>query len=135
LIDSRQKGKRGEREAAKYLRSLGFTSARRGVQYCGGCDSPDVVCNELPGVHIEVKYSVKGLDLGTEALANACIQARTDCGHGSWAVLWKPMRAHQWRLTFIAHIINSRVTVDRDTDIKWALQRLVPVTCSNKEAA
>lgn len=126
MTNSRQKGKRGELAAAHYLRSLGFISARRGVQYSGSPDSPDVVCDELPGVHIEVKYGVRGLDLGTEMLANACQQARTDCGGHSWGVLWKPNRAQQWRLTTYDLLSNSRVTRDRDCDIAWMLQRLVP---------
>lgn len=50
---SRDKGKAGEREAAALLREWGFESARRGQQYAGGADSPDVV--GLPGWHIEVK--------------------------------------------------------------------------------
>lgn len=49
---SRDKGKRGEREFAKFLTAHGFP-ARRGVQYQGGPDSPDVV--GLPGWHIECK--------------------------------------------------------------------------------
>lgn len=49
---SRDKGKRGEREFAAYLREHGY-AAKRGVQYHGGPDSPDVI--GLPGVHIEVK--------------------------------------------------------------------------------
>lgn len=49
---SRDKGKRGEREFAALLREHGY-DARRGVQYCGGPDSPDVT--GLPGIHIEVK--------------------------------------------------------------------------------
>lgn len=49
---SRDKGKRGEREVAAFLRSEGY-DAHRGVQYHGGPESPDVV--GLPGIHIEVK--------------------------------------------------------------------------------
>ena len=51
---SRDKGKRGEREFAAVLIDHGFT-ARRGVQYSGGVDSPDVICTELHDVHFEVK--------------------------------------------------------------------------------
>jgi hypothetical protein len=40
---SRQKGKRGEREAAAELGQLLGVDARRGVQYQGGPESPDVV--------------------------------------------------------------------------------------------
>ena len=52
LVNSRAKGARGERELAEILRCYGF-SARRGQQYRGGADSPDVM--GLPGIHIEVK--------------------------------------------------------------------------------
>lgn len=50
---SREKGKRGEREVAALLREHGF-EAKRGVQYTGGADSPDV-CHDMDGFHIEVK--------------------------------------------------------------------------------
>lgn len=50
---SRNKGKLGELEAAAEIRRLFNVEARRGVQYAGGRDSPDVV--GLPGVHVEVK--------------------------------------------------------------------------------
>ena len=53
-MNSREKGKRGEREAAAVLREMGFLNARRGLQYQGGPDSPDVA-DAIPGVHIEVK--------------------------------------------------------------------------------
>lgn len=52
MTNSRAKGKRGELEVAKILREHGY-EARRGQQYKGGGDSPDVV--GLPGVHLEVK--------------------------------------------------------------------------------
>lgn len=51
----RDKGKRGEREASKALmEALPGVRARRGVQYAGGPDSPDLVTS-IPGVHLEVK--------------------------------------------------------------------------------
>ena len=53
-MNSRQKGKRGEREAAVFLTVNGLP-ARRGQQFSGSPDSPDVVCPLLPGVHLEVK--------------------------------------------------------------------------------
>lgn len=52
-INSRQKGKAGELELANYLLARGYP-ARRGQQFSGGTDSPDVVCPDLP-FHIEVK--------------------------------------------------------------------------------
>lgn len=53
LMNSREKGKRGELELAKYLREHGFTDARRGQQFRGGADSPD--CVGVPGTHLECK--------------------------------------------------------------------------------
>lgn len=53
-MNSRQKGCRGEREWRDQLREAGF-EARRGQQFSGGSDSPDVVCPCLPSIHFEVK--------------------------------------------------------------------------------
>jgi Holliday junction resolvase len=53
---SKDKGARGERELAKALQKIGF-DARRGRQYAGGPDSPDV--HGIPGVHIECKRMEK----------------------------------------------------------------------------
>ena len=51
---SRDKGKKGERELAKELsRALGV-KARRGVQFQGSPDSPDVI-TDIPEIHIECK--------------------------------------------------------------------------------
>jgi Holliday junction resolvase len=57
-INSCSKGKRGEREWAKYLREHGFTNARRGRQFRGSPDSPDVV-DGIEGTHCEVKRTEK----------------------------------------------------------------------------
>lgn len=69
-INSRQKGASGERELAAYLREHGY-EARRGVQYHGGSDSPDVV--GLPGIHIECKRVERGqlYDWLDQAIADA----------------------------------------------------------------
>ena len=64
---SRAKGKAGEREVAKLLRKFGFT-ARRGQQFKGGADSPDVIHN-IGGLFIEVKRRER-VDL-YDALATA----------------------------------------------------------------
>jgi len=50
---SREKGKRGERELAEELRKLGI-DARRGMQFSGSPDSPDVITS-IDGIHIECK--------------------------------------------------------------------------------
>jgi hypothetical protein len=70
-VNSRRKGKRGEREFAALLREHGF-NARRGQQFSGSPDSPDVVSPALAWLHIEVKR-VQNLNL-----ADACAQAERD---------------------------------------------------------
>jgi Holliday junction resolvase len=58
--NSRQKGKRGEREVAEILRELGFAKARRSVQYSGrpapGQDEGAGDLHGVEGVSIEVKH-------------------------------------------------------------------------------
>lgn len=51
-MNSREKGARGERELAEYLRKFGF-DARRGQQYSGANGDADV--EGLEGIHIECK--------------------------------------------------------------------------------
>lgn len=54
MTNSRSKGKRGELEWRDRLRERGHT-ARRGQQFQGGTDSPDVVSSLDHVVHWEVK--------------------------------------------------------------------------------
>ena len=68
---SREKGKRGERAVAALFREYGF-DAKRGQQYHGGPDSPDVV--GVPGLHIEVKRTER------LNLYDALAQAKRDAG-------------------------------------------------------
>jgi Holliday junction resolvase len=72
-MNSRAKGCRGEREWRDQLREAGF-EARRGQQFSGGTDSPDVVCPSLPSVHWEVKRTE------TLSIYTAMTQAATDAG-------------------------------------------------------
>ena len=51
---SRRKGKGGERELARLFCDEGFR-ARRGAQHRGGPDSPDVLVDDLPRLHVECK--------------------------------------------------------------------------------
>lgn len=57
-MNSRAKGKRGELELAAFLREHKI-EARRGVQFHGGSDSPDVV-TALGDIHIECKRVEQG---------------------------------------------------------------------------
>lgn len=58
-MNSRQKGARGEREGAAAWASVMGGSARRGQQFAGGAESPDIV-TDFPGIHIEVKRTERG---------------------------------------------------------------------------
>lgn len=71
-VNSRAKGARGERELAEFLRDRGYC-ARRGQQFSGSPDSPDVVC-DIPGIHIECKR------VETLRLYPALAQAAHDAG-------------------------------------------------------
>ncbi len=78
---SRQKGKRGEREAAAELGALLGCDARRGVQYQGGPDSPDVVLDGV-AIHVEAKRTER------LSLWPAIEQAKADAPAGSVALVW-----------------------------------------------
>ena len=54
---SKRKGKAGELQVAKLLTDAGFP-ARRGQQFSGTPDSPDVICESLPFL-VEVKRTEK----------------------------------------------------------------------------
>lgn len=82
-MNSNRKGKVGEREFASLLREHGF-HARRGQQFSGSPDSPDVVCDPLAWLHFEVKR-VERLDL-----RGAVAQAEGDSVGKPWIV------AHRW---------------------------------------
>jgi hypothetical protein len=70
-MNSRTKGKRGELEASKAWTQLVGGEARRGQQFHGGADSPDVVCEQH--VHLEVKRTERGnpYDWIDQAVADA----------------------------------------------------------------
>jgi hypothetical protein len=77
-MNSREKGKRGERQWRDELRANGY-AARRGQQFAGSAESPDVICDGLPWAHFEVKF-VKHLNLSA-----AMAQARRDaCGKAAF---------------------------------------------------
>jgi len=101
-MNSRQKGARGEREWRDQLREQGY-QARRGQQFSGSPDSPDVI-SDLP-FHFEVKR-VEKLNL-----QDACSQAARDSGGKPWAV------AHRrndcpWLVTVSAELFFSLVRGD-----------------------
>lgn len=84
---SKRKGRNGEREVAELLRQAGYP-ARRGVQYAGGPDSPDVI--GLEGVHLEVKRTE------TLRLWPAVEQAKRDARPGDLATVWHRANSRPW---------------------------------------
>lgn len=54
-INSKDKGRRGERQVAQILREAGFKDAKRGQQFSAANGDADVI-DALPGVWLEVKY-------------------------------------------------------------------------------
>lgn len=58
-MNSKRKGKRGELELVDFLKGFGY-NARRGQQFKGTPDSPDIVCYDLDAWQIECKRVEKG---------------------------------------------------------------------------
>lgn len=57
-VNSREKGKRFERQLASKLREYGYDNVRRSAQYCGNSgEAADLV--NLPGIHVEAKHVEK----------------------------------------------------------------------------
>lgn len=88
-VNSRAKGKRGELEFAKALTNAGYP-ARRGIQFRGGQDSPDVICDALDRWHFEVKLYGTCQLFAPATLAEWDAQARADAGYK------RPVIAHRW---------------------------------------
>jgi Holliday junction resolvase len=95
-MNSREKGKRGERQWRDELRAQGF-QARRGQQFSGSPESPDVVSDDLPWIHFEVK-AVERLNI-----EDAMEQARRDCG-GKVPVVAHRRNFRAWLVTMTADV-------------------------------
>jgi hypothetical protein len=111
-MNSREKGKRGERQWRDELRAHGF-AARRGQQFSGLAESPDVVCPDLPWAHFEVKLAER-LDLYA-----ALEQARRDCG-GKAAFVAHRRNLWPWLVTMDAERFYRLLRVDLSGE--WAEQ-------------
>lgn len=89
-MNSRDKGKRGELQAAKVLQTYGY-DARRGQQYSGASGDADVV--GLPGVHIEVKR-VEKLNI-----SKAMQQSIRDAREGEMPIVMHRKNKETWLVT------------------------------------
>ena len=85
MKNSKKKGKLGELEAAAVLSRVLGVSARRGQQFCGGPDSPDIV-TDLPGIHFEVKRTER------PSIYKMVDQAIRDAGESVPVVLFRSNR-------------------------------------------
>lgn len=87
MINSRQKGAGGEREFARLVGKRFNVAARRGQQFAGSEESPDVVTELDSLFHFEVKR-VENL-----RLLPALDQAKGDCGELAIPVVaWRKNR-------------------------------------------
>jgi len=102
---SRQKGQRGEREAAAVLTSLGLPAMRAG--YSG--HSVEDIRHDIAGVHVEVKHQAR------PSIRQAMIQAETDAPTHRPMVLSRTVVAggarEPWLLTIrledLWHVVDS----------------------------
>ena len=103
-INSRQKGKVGERELSKKFKEYGFET-RRGQQFCGANGDADVV--GLPGVHIECKR-VEKLNI-----SEAMKQAKNDALEGEVPIVFHRRNREDWLVTmeldeFMKYYMNQK---------------------------
>ena len=118
-MNSREKGKRGERQWRDELRANGY-AARRGQQFCGSPDSPDVVCDSLPWIHFEVK-AVERLNI-----EDAMDQARRDSVSAMKSECHELGKA---KVPVVAHRRSFRpwlVTMDAETFFQFLRGTLPP---------
>ena len=88
-MNSRAKGSRGELELSHVLKNYGY-DARRGQQYSGSPESPDVI--GLPDIHIECKR-VERLNI-----EEAMKQSIRDAGNDTPVVMHRKNRG-EWLVT------------------------------------
>ena len=102
-INSRAKGARYERALARYLSENGFPESRRGQQFSGSADSPDVV-SDFP-FHIEAKH-VQALNL-----YSAMTQSIRDAGGKPPCVIHRKNNSENMftcRLSDLVALLNAK---------------------------
>ena len=95
MVNSNQKGKRGEREWSLFCRGKGYTGVRRTQQYAGGTEE-SADCIGLPGIHQEVKR-VEALNI-----YGAMEQAKTDCKGNKVPIVAHRKNNREWLVTMRA---------------------------------
>lgn len=110
-INSRQKGARNERAFSAFLKERGI-DARRGTQFSGSPDSPDVIADH-PGFHVEVK-AVEKLNVET-----AMMQALRDAGDTKLAYVAHKRNGTPWRTTCDAETFIGLLRLVRYLNCTW----------------
>lgn len=90
-INSRQKGARGERLLRDVFIEHGFP-ARRGQQFAGGTDSPDVIVPDLPWMHVECKF-VENLNI------HKAMEQATRDADGKTPIVFHKKKNEDWLVT------------------------------------
>lgn len=114
----KEKGKRGEREAAVELSAVFACCGRRGVQYQGGADSPDVVLDGVD-IHVEAKR--------TEVLRlwDAIEQAKADAPEGSVPIVWhRPNNRQSITIVETARLYDLAVAIISSRDRNGAAEKV-----------
>lgn len=115
MTNSREKGKRGEREFAAFLRSIGF-DARRTQQYAGDAGTADVD-SSIEGMHWEVKRrsGIASLRFMEQARRDSLeslpvVAMRED--RGEWHLLIEAKDLERFARTIVAALDGLKITSD-----------------------
>lgn len=99
-MNSREKGARGERELANFLKERGFT-ARRGQQYSGANGDADV--EGLEGIHIECKRVEKlNIDKAMDQSIRDAYAESMKRGRITIPTVWHRANGRKWKVTMLA---------------------------------
>lgn len=127
-MNSRSKGKRGELEASKEWSRIMGGAARRGQQFSGGGESPDVVSSH-ENLHLEVKRCEAG---------NPYVwmdQAVRDCG-GRVPVVLHRRNGRDWLMIVrLADALRLAKEIGSETAAVDGSQVSAPVSCQGVPAA
>ncbi len=114
-VNGCQKGKAGEREAAKAWTAAVGSFARRGKQYSGSEESPDIV-HGVDGIHIECKRTARGYNV-----QSAISQARKDAASGDVPVALTRQNHGEWIISL--PLEQVMMFVDKLADRKWMIEQ------------
>ena len=103
-INSRAKGAAGERELANYLTEKGFP-ARRGQQFKGTSDSPDIVCERLA----EMLFLVECKRVQALNIHKAVTKCKDECEGGQRPVVMHRKNGEEWLATVPIDVFLSLV--------------------------